>query len=215
MSGRDHSCETCGRGGFNDPDGACICPEAECPGCTNGVVSSDEGTSYYCPVHGPAPEAEAARANPLGGDCGFCGQPVDEPNGDCVGTYHPCPTCMRDLGDPAPECTDPVHRGVQPAPALEAIREGDARLPVMALRPYHDDPERLDDVVVKDVRTFRAEMMSDGTLWMACYFNDEGDGIHFWARAGKRGTAQLHLSATTVPEHTDFDAPTLSEGREE
>ena len=26
MSGRDHSCEVCGRGGFNDPDGKCECP---------------------------------------------------------------------------------------------------------------------------------------------------------------------------------------------
>ena len=25
MGGRDHSCDRCGRGGFNDPDGACIC----------------------------------------------------------------------------------------------------------------------------------------------------------------------------------------------
>lgn len=24
--GRDHSCEDCGRGGFNDPDGECVCP---------------------------------------------------------------------------------------------------------------------------------------------------------------------------------------------
>ena len=27
MGGRDHSCETCGRGGFNDPDGRCICDD--------------------------------------------------------------------------------------------------------------------------------------------------------------------------------------------
>lgn len=25
MGGRDHSCEVCGRGGFNDPDGTCEC----------------------------------------------------------------------------------------------------------------------------------------------------------------------------------------------
>lgn len=25
MGGRDHSCEGCGRGGFNDPDGVCDC----------------------------------------------------------------------------------------------------------------------------------------------------------------------------------------------
>lgn len=25
MGGRDHSCPDCGHGGFNDPDGVCIC----------------------------------------------------------------------------------------------------------------------------------------------------------------------------------------------
>jgi hypothetical protein len=27
MGGRDHSCDVCGRGGFNDPDGVCVCPK--------------------------------------------------------------------------------------------------------------------------------------------------------------------------------------------
>ena len=27
MGGRDHSCEDCGRGGFNDPDGYCECSQ--------------------------------------------------------------------------------------------------------------------------------------------------------------------------------------------
>jgi hypothetical protein len=35
MGGRDHSCEGCGRGGFNDPDGphgcACMAPGADKP----------------------------------------------------------------------------------------------------------------------------------------------------------------------------------------
>ena len=81
--------------------------------------------------------------------------------------------------------------------------------PRMALRPYRDDPDRLDDVVVENVRMFRAEMMSDGQLWMACYFDDgpESDEIHFLASAGKRGTAQLTLSATTTPDDwIDIDA---------
>ena len=79
--------------------------------------------------------------------------------------------------------------------------------PRMALRPYHDDPERLDDVVVKDVAMFRAEMMDDGALWMACHFADpEADDLHFWATAGKTGRAQLRLVATDVPDHIDFDA---------
>lgn len=33
MGGRDHSCEVCGRGGFNDPGGSCICvPCSKCEG---------------------------------------------------------------------------------------------------------------------------------------------------------------------------------------
>ena len=76
--------------------------------------------------------------------------------------------------------------------------------PEMALRPYHDDPDRLDDVVVKNVAMFRAEMMDDGDLWMACYF-DSGEDLHFRAVAGKSGRAQLVLSATTVPDHIDID----------
>lgn len=52
--------------------------------------------------------------NPLGGNCGYCDQPVDEPNPDCVGRYHPCPTCDEDYDKPAELCTDPFHR---PTPA--------------------------------------------------------------------------------------------------
>lgn len=29
--GRDHSCPDCGRGGFNDPDGSCVCEPAQSP----------------------------------------------------------------------------------------------------------------------------------------------------------------------------------------
>lgn len=92
----------------------------------------------------------------------------------------------------------------------ESSTEGGARVekPRMALRPYHDDPERLDDVVVEDVAMFRAEMMDDGHLWMACYFDKNGTApdLHFSVMAGKTGRAQLHLSATDVPPHIDIDA---------
>lgn len=81
--------------------------------------------------------------------------------------------------------------------------------PEMALRPYADDPDRLDDVVVKDVAMFRAEMMSNGEMWLACYFDNKA-AIQFRVTAGKRGTAQLHLSATTVPDYIDLDAGAAS-----
>ena len=52
--GRDHSCEKCGRGGFNDPDGECICRERTCLTCGTRVevVSTDEGTHHYRPAEG-------------------------------------------------------------------------------------------------------------------------------------------------------------------
>jgi len=98
---------------------------------------------------------------------------------------------------------------VEPAPPAPSSPGGEARgdeLPRMALRPYHDDEERLDDVVVENVEMFRAEMMDDGHLWMACYFGEGRDDLHFSVIAGKTGRAQLHLSATDVPPHIDIDA---------
>lgn len=58
----------------------------------------------------------------------------------------------------------------------------------IALRP--DDPTDqapdgrnehvpLDDIVVKDVRMFRAEMMHDRSLWMRCYLNGGDESIDF------------------------------------
>lgn len=42
MGGRDHSCEGCGRGGFNDPDGVCECAQA--PG---GRVEEPRDEEWY------------------------------------------------------------------------------------------------------------------------------------------------------------------------
>lgn len=35
--------------------------------------------------------AAELQGKPIGGDCGYCFKPVDEPNPDCVGSYHPSP----------------------------------------------------------------------------------------------------------------------------
>jgi uncharacterized Zn finger protein (UPF0148 family) len=43
MGGRDHSCEVCGRGGFNDPDGRCVCPTSPPSRQRNiGIVEDEE-----------------------------------------------------------------------------------------------------------------------------------------------------------------------------
>lgn len=75
------------------------------------------------------------------------------------------------------------------------------RVPAMALR--YDD-QGLDDVVVKDVTMFRAEMMDDDLLWLCCYFAN-GERISFRAFARKRGC--LEFTAEEMPgKWTDLDA---------
>jgi len=47
MGGRDHSCETCGRGGFNDPDGRCVCtPDGQSDSEHIEFLDPDTGESY-------------------------------------------------------------------------------------------------------------------------------------------------------------------------
>lgn len=63
----------------------------------------------------------------------------------------------------------------------------------------------LDDVVVKDVSMFRAEMMDDKSLWMCCYFPDSGERISFWVRATKRkGQMRLEFHVTEEPRGPEF-----------
>jgi hypothetical protein len=75
----------------------------------------------HLPWHSPKQESaldklrvalvtEPTERTPLGGDCGYCGKPVDYPNPDCVGRFHPCPTCRQDFDKPTELCTDPFHR---------------------------------------------------------------------------------------------------------
>lgn len=46
--GRDHSCEVCGRGGFNDPDGACECPREQ--GLQSGTPEGVASERRACPL---------------------------------------------------------------------------------------------------------------------------------------------------------------------
>lgn len=74
------------------------------------------------------------------------------------------------------------------------------RLPRIALR--NDHAGRLDDVVVKDVEMFRAEMMSDKSLWMACYLTN-GERITW--HVSHRGRVPLEFDVSEVPAYEDFD----------
>ena len=97
-----------------------------------------------------------------------------------------------------------------------------SRKVTIALRPMGEDtrgaaaphkPDSLDDVVVAPVRMFRAEMMADGALWMACYVggkpNDQQtwDEVRFWVSARKKGV--LDFTVTDAPRDADFEAGSL------
>lgn len=79
------------------------------------------------------------------------------------------------------------------------------KIPVMALR---HDAQGLDDVVVETPKMFRAEMMDDCSLWMACYFAN-GELVTFWVTAVRekpRGKPILQFSVTEhPPEWWDWD----------
>lgn len=78
-------------------------------------------------------------------------------------------------------------------------RNADYRI---ALRP--DGNGMTDDVVVRDVKMFRAEMMDDGALWMCCYLDDECEQrIDFWISTSTR-RSKLLLQTTDVPPGDEF-----------
>jgi hypothetical protein len=85
--------------------------------------------------------------------------------------------------------------------ALERARR--QAVPVIALRPRHEFPDELDDVVVENVMTFRAEAMSNKVWWMACRFANGEELVFHVTTASK--PARLVFSATMVPEHVDWD----------
>ena len=88
-------------------------------------------------------------------------------------------------------------------------RERHERIPRMALRPHHEFPDEMDDIVVKDVQMFRAEQMSDSHWWMCCYFAN-GESVTFGVgRATK--PARVYVTVTETPgEWIDIDAGRVS-----
>lgn len=68
--------------------------------------------------------------------------------------------------------------------------------PVMALRPDHEDPELMDDIVVENVATFRAEDMGD-SWWVQCRFAN-GDDVTFSVRALCR-PRRIEWTVTNMP----------------
>lgn len=86
--------------------------------------------------------------------------------------------------------------------ALEEARRD--RVPVLALRPDHEFPDELDDVVVKHIETLHFEAMSDKVFWMACTFANGEEAVFHWT-IGKN-PARLVVSATSLPgEWQDWD----------
>jgi hypothetical protein len=90
-------------------------------------------------------------------------------------------------------------------PGLEdELREARGDLPTMALRPDHRFPDEMDDIVVNDVKMFRAEAMDDDAWWMACYFAN-GEEVRFWVGIGKN-PKRIVVSVTDKPaQWIDWD----------
>ena len=71
----------------------------------------------------------------------------------------------------------------------------------LILRTWLKCREDLDDVVVKDVSMFRAEMLSPDHLWLACYLSEtgvDGDRISFEVNVDENG----HLRFDVVEHPT-------------
>lgn len=76
-------------------------------------------------------------------------------------------------------------------------------LPVMALRPEHDNPDLMDDIVVEDVTCFRAEAMSESNFWVCCYLkNGERVTWHVTAHCRPR---RIEWALGEVPDYIDWD----------
>jgi hypothetical protein len=92
-------------------------------------------------------------------------------------------------------------------PELRAqLRKAKGQVPEMALRPDHRFPEELDDIVVENVRMFRAEAMSDTNFWMCCYFGDNHERVTFNVTIGKN-PKRIVVTAGEIPdEWIDIDA---------
>src|SRR5688572_26158154 len=76
----------------------------------------------------------------------------------------------------------------------------------IALRP--NDPEAdpkntetdLDDIVVRDVVTFRAEQLDDNLWWVACYLNGATHDRICWNVRYNHDTGQLEWYTTEFPD---------------
>lgn len=81
----------------------------------------------------------------------------------------------------------------------------------IALRP-DDNPRFLDDVVVKGVSMFRAEMMDDTGMWMCCYLDGSDERVTFYVRATRRRGRRLALEFTVTEQPGECDGISYEEG---
>lgn len=96
--------------------------------------------------------------------------------------------------------SDPFQRASFSA-ALEKARAD--RVPVMALRPDHEFPDEMDDIVVKDCDV-HLEAMSATSWWMACTFAN-GEEVVFWFSFGKKPKRLVVTVGDTPDEWRDWD----------
>jgi len=72
----------------------------------------------------------------------------------------------------------------------------------MALRsvPEWDDDDRMDDIVVRDVASFRMEQMDDAAWWMCCNLDDAcEERLTLWVTYDKK-TKEIVVRVTEYPD---------------
>ena len=71
----------------------------------------------------------------------------------------------------------------------------------IALRPDDpSDPDRMDDIVVRDVKMFRAEQMSPGHWWVACYLDDACQQELVFSVDARCRPRRIDWSVTILPD---------------
>lgn len=81
-------------------------------------------------------------------------------------------------------------------------------LPIMALRPDEDGAEvtwgtLMDDIVVENVTTFRAEAMDTDSWWVCCYLHN-GEQVT-WNVTARARPKRIDWEQGEIPEHADWD----------
>jgi hypothetical protein len=104
------------------------------------------------------------------------------------------PRSSQDLPSHPPVTTE----AASPGPSEGSV-QGDGGYRI-ALRPDDDaEPDRMDDIVVLDVKMFRAEQMDAGEWWVCLYLDDTGDQMLTFAVSARCRPRRIDWTVTERP----------------